>query len=365
MPIYGSYPHEGPLKKIWGPEQQIWMRNNPGKTMTIFDLPGILRKTWPQSAVSGKIIKGFEVTGIYPFNRNIFTDVEYAPSFVTDRSNLSSTADEETARTNPSNQSSNTTGADEIASLPVASTSQDDGHPQKSNSGIVSYTEEWQVLKSFLEQKSKQMEIVVGDGHCLLHAFAMSLEAEKIAVSSVGDLCSKLKNEIEQHLSFYRPFSMNEGIDSYIYSNQYNINTADLVLCALCNALMVTAVICEVRGSSVITLSHEPGRPGIESRGKIFLTLHGYGASSHYSAVVEKSSQQPLTNVVTEEIFSPEKSCPILRHLLENKILEEEKGDTQLSSLTVSKETRFMKRKRKEKRAKRKKLIICHKDPKR
>ena len=32
-----------------------------------------------------KIIKGFEVTGIYPFNRNIFTDVEYAPSFVTDR----------------------------------------------------------------------------------------------------------------------------------------------------------------------------------------------------------------------------------------------------------------------------------------
>ena len=38
---------------------------------------------------------------------------------------------EETTGTNPSNQSSNTTGADEIASLPVASTSQDDGHPQK------------------------------------------------------------------------------------------------------------------------------------------------------------------------------------------------------------------------------------------
>ena len=36
------------------------------------------------------------------------------------------------------------------------------------------------------------MEIVVGDGHCLLHAFAMSLEAEKITVSSIEDLCSKL-----------------------------------------------------------------------------------------------------------------------------------------------------------------------------
>ena len=118
------------------------MGNNPGKTMTIFDLPGILRKTWPQSAVSGKIIKGFEVTGIYPFNTNIFTDVDYAPSFVTDRPNPSSNVDEETTGTNPSNQSSNTTGADEIVSLPVASISQDDGHPQKSNSGIVSYAEE-------------------------------------------------------------------------------------------------------------------------------------------------------------------------------------------------------------------------------
>ena len=141
------------------------MKNNPGKTVTIFDLPGILRKAWPQSAVSGKIIKGFEVTGIYPFYRNIFTDVGYAPSFVADRPNPSSTVDEETTETNPSNQSSNTTGADEIASLTVASTSQDYGHPQQSNSGIVSYAEEWQVLKSFSQQKSKQMEIVVGDGH--------------------------------------------------------------------------------------------------------------------------------------------------------------------------------------------------------
>ena len=69
--------------------------------------------------------------------------------------------------------------------------------------------------------------IVVGDGHCLLHAFAMSLEDEKITVSSIEDLCSKLKNEIEQHLSFNRPFSTNESliedIDSYIKSNQINI----------------------------------------------------------------------------------------------------------------------------------------------
>ena len=88
------------------------------------------------------------------------------------------------------------------------------------------------------------------------------------------------------------------------------MNTADLVLCALCNALMVTAVNYEVRGSSVITLNHESGRPGIESRGKIFLTLHASGVCSYYNAAVEKSSLQPLMNVVTKEIFSPEEVMP-------------------------------------------------------
>ena len=59
----------------------------------------------------------------------------------------------------------------------------------------------------------------------------------------------------------------------------------------------------------------------------------------------------------SQKKFSPlKKSCPIRRNLLENKILEEEKGDTQLFSLTVPKQMRFMKRKRKEKREKRKKV---------
>ena len=57
---------------------------------------------------------------------------------------------------------------------------------------------------------------------------------------------------------------------------------------------MGMGVIYEVRGSSVITLSHEPGRPGIESRGTIFLTLHGSRVGSYSNAAVEKSSQQLL-----------------------------------------------------------------------
>ena len=75
----------GPLKKLINASQGNWMRNNPGKTMTIYDLPGIMREAWPLAAVQKNIIKGFEVAGIFPFNPEVFTDADYAPSFVTDR----------------------------------------------------------------------------------------------------------------------------------------------------------------------------------------------------------------------------------------------------------------------------------------
>ena len=142
------------------------------------------------------------------------------------------------------------------------------------------------------------------------------------------------------------------------------MNTADLVLYALCNALIVTAVIYEVRGSYVITLSHEPGQPGIESTAKIFLTLHGSGVRSHYSAVVEKSSQQPLTNVVTEEIFSPEEVIPIRRHLLENKILEEEKGDTAILTDSPERDAIYEEEKKREERKQKKVDLLSQKSKK-
>ena len=143
------------------------------------------------------------------------------------------------------------------------------------------------------------------------------------------------------------------------------MNTADLVLCALCNARMVTTVIYEVRGCSVITLSHEPGRLGIESRGKTFLALHGSGVGSHYNALVEKSSQQPLTNVVTEEIFSPEevmshpKAPPRKQNLRGRKMRH-----TAILTGSPERDASYEEEKKREER-KKKNLIVCHKNLKR
>ncbi|XP_063960443.1 uncharacterized protein LOC135155423 [Lytechinus pictus] len=75
----------GPLKSRVAQEQAIWLRNNSGKTMTIYDIPSILHDAWKDALSMRNIISGFEKAGIFPFNPDVFTDVDFAPSIVTDR----------------------------------------------------------------------------------------------------------------------------------------------------------------------------------------------------------------------------------------------------------------------------------------
>ena len=46
---------------------------------------GLQKKVWQKVAQQSNITKGFEVSGVFPFNNDIFTDVEFPPSIVTDR----------------------------------------------------------------------------------------------------------------------------------------------------------------------------------------------------------------------------------------------------------------------------------------
>ncbi|KAG5883115.1 hypothetical protein JTB14_004648 [Gonioctena quinquepunctata] len=62
-----------------------WMRNHPGQTMTVHYIPGIVRESFSLAFTDKNAIAGFTCTGISPFNRSIFTEVDYAPSSVTDR----------------------------------------------------------------------------------------------------------------------------------------------------------------------------------------------------------------------------------------------------------------------------------------
>lgn len=64
------------------------MKAHPGKTTKMF-----MKKALPRAATPLNIQKGFEITDIYPFNRNIFSDEKFLPYYITDHPMSSSVND--------------------------------------------------------------------------------------------------------------------------------------------------------------------------------------------------------------------------------------------------------------------------------
>ncbi|CAM4572947.1 unnamed protein product [Leuciscus chuanchicus] len=75
----------GPFKKMVNTASDAWMKMNPAKTVTIYDIPRIVKTAMPTAATPKNITAGFVSTGIWPFNPDIFQECDYAPSQVTDR----------------------------------------------------------------------------------------------------------------------------------------------------------------------------------------------------------------------------------------------------------------------------------------
>lgn len=75
----------GPLKAFFNSACDNWMKTHPGKTISIYDIPGLVKDVFPMAATPSNIMAGFRVSGVYPFNRDIFTDLDFLPSYVTDR----------------------------------------------------------------------------------------------------------------------------------------------------------------------------------------------------------------------------------------------------------------------------------------
>jgi hypothetical protein len=54
----------GPFKKFVNNVSDTWLRSNPGRTMTIYDIPFIVSQSLPNALTPKNIKSGFLVTGI-------------------------------------------------------------------------------------------------------------------------------------------------------------------------------------------------------------------------------------------------------------------------------------------------------------
>jgi hypothetical protein len=73
-----------PLSVYYGDELRKWLRCNPGKVVTLWQISSIFGFAFVQAATMSTALKGFEKTGIWPPNKNIFCEADFLPADTTD-----------------------------------------------------------------------------------------------------------------------------------------------------------------------------------------------------------------------------------------------------------------------------------------
>jgi hypothetical protein len=81
QPLYVSV--YGSLKTYKNRACDAWVTNHLGYTKIIYDIPCIVNLSLHLTASPGHIKAGFQVSGIYSFNRNIFYDKNFIGTYVT------------------------------------------------------------------------------------------------------------------------------------------------------------------------------------------------------------------------------------------------------------------------------------------
>lgn len=73
----------GPLNAYYNQELTNWLKNNPGRVVTHFQVASLFNAAYIKAATIPNALSGFSATGIAPFNDNIFPDWMFAAAEVT------------------------------------------------------------------------------------------------------------------------------------------------------------------------------------------------------------------------------------------------------------------------------------------
>lgn len=72
-----------PLSLYYEDEVRKWLRSNPGKVVTLFQISTLFSQAFVNAANMKTALKGFEKTGIWPTNEGVFTDDDFLPAEAT------------------------------------------------------------------------------------------------------------------------------------------------------------------------------------------------------------------------------------------------------------------------------------------
>lgn len=75
----------GPLKKHYNSLCNSWLLDNPSKAITLYEVGQMAGKAIPRAVTPENIISGYRKTGIFPFDRDVFSDADFLPSAISDR----------------------------------------------------------------------------------------------------------------------------------------------------------------------------------------------------------------------------------------------------------------------------------------
>ncbi|XP_030766578.1 uncharacterized protein LOC115890479 [Sitophilus oryzae] len=73
----------GPLSNYYNQAITKWIKTNPARTVTAFQVGQLFSEAYEKAAVMGNAVSGFKTTGIYSPNPDIFPEWMFSPSDVT------------------------------------------------------------------------------------------------------------------------------------------------------------------------------------------------------------------------------------------------------------------------------------------
>ena len=74
----------GPFKRIYSALCDAWLKSNPNKLISIYNVAEISGEAYARAFNIPNITSGFKATGIWPFTPLVFSDDEFLPASVTD-----------------------------------------------------------------------------------------------------------------------------------------------------------------------------------------------------------------------------------------------------------------------------------------